>query len=162
MSTPDLNVVKGALLDIGYAGQVADMQDSEIESLKNTAATAIDFAYAVARGTGDNSCKAIAVDGDTPIGISVRYPIRPADSTGVVKYAQNDSVPVMRRGNIFAIAYENAAAGDAVISVTAQGGKLGSTTGGAAGTGRVAINGAYWQGAVTAGSIGKIRINNQS
>ena len=58
----------------------------------------------------------------------------------------------------YAVAYENATRGDGVISVTAQNGKLGSTTGGAAGAGRVAVPGAIWETTTTAGQIGIVRI----
>lgn len=161
MAKPDLSSYGGRLLDVGYAGQVADMQDTEIESrtLEGVGAT-LDFGIAVARGAADDTCKVIAADGDLPIGITVRHPIRPAAADGTVLYARYDSVPIMRRGNIFVTAFENTTRGDAALSVTAQGGKVGSTTGGAAGAGRIAIPGAKWETSVAAAAIGIVRINS--
>ncbi|MHB0973949.1 MAG: structural cement protein Gp24 [Thiobacillus sp.] len=159
MSKPDLSTYGGRLRDLGYAGQIVDTNPATIESKTNEAATAIDFGAAVARGAADDTCKAPAADGDKIIGISVRHAIRPADSSGNVTYAQKDSVPIMRSGYVYATAYENATRGDGVISVTAQSGKLGSTTGGAAGVGRVAVPNAIWETTTTAGQIGIVRIS---
>lgn len=158
MSKPDLSTYGGRLRDLGYAGQIVDTNPVTIEALINDQATAIDFGVAVARSAADNTCKAPAADGDKIVGISVRHAIRPADSSNNVTYAQKDAVPVLRDGFVYATAYENATRGDGVISVTAQSGKLGSTTGGAAGTGRVAVPGATWETTTTAGSIGIVRI----
>lgn len=160
MSKPDLSTYGGALLEVGYAGQVVDLQYAELDSRVNEGATAIDFGIAVAYGANEIGCKAISADADKILGISARWPIRPANQSGDVTYAQRDALPVMRKGNIFVVALENTAIGDAAISVTAQGGKIGSTTGGAAGAGRVAIPGAVWQTATTAGQVGKVRINS--
>lgn len=158
MSKPDLSSYGGRLRDLGYAGQIVDTNPATIESKTNEAATAIDFGVAVARGAADDTCKAPAADGDKIIGISARHAIRPADSSNNVTYAQRDSVPVVRQGYVYAVAYENATRGDGVISVTAQNGKLGSTTGGAAGAGRVAVTGALWETTTAAGQIGIVRI----
>ncbi len=158
MSKPDLSTYGGRLRDLGYAGQIVDTNPVTIEALINDQATAIDFGVAVARSAADNTCKAPAADGDKIVGISVRHAIRPADSSNNVTYAQKDAVPVLRDGFVYATAYENATRGDGVISVTAQNGKLGSTTGGAAGAGRVAVPGATWETTTTAGSIGIVRI----
>lgn len=158
MSKPDLSTYGGRLRDLGYAGQIVDTNPVTIKALINDQATAIDFGVAVARSAADNTCKAPAADGDKIIGISVRHAIRPADSSNNVTYAQKDAVPVLRDGFVYATAYENATRGDGVISVTAQSGKLSSTTGGAAGAGRVAVPGATWETTTTAGSIGIVRI----
>ena len=158
MSKPDLSTYGGRLRDLGYAGQIVDTNPVTIEAMINNQATAIDFGVAVARSAADNTCKAPAADGDKIVGISVRHAIRPADSSNNVTYAQKDAVPVLRAGFVYAVAYENATRGDGVISVTAQNGKLGSTTGGAAGAGRVAVPAATWETTTTAGQIGIVRI----
>lgn len=160
MAKPDLSSIGGRLLDVGFAGQVQDMQVAEIQSLtlEGVGAT-VDFGIAIARGSADDTCKVIAADGDVPIGITVRHPIRPANAAGDVVYNRYDSVPIMRKGNIFCVAFENTARGDAALSVTAQGGKIGSTTGGAAGAGRIAIAGAKWETSQAAAAIGVVRIN---
>lgn len=162
MSKPDLSSYGGRLRDLGYAGQIVDQNPSVVDTKTNDQATAIDFGNAVARSAADNTCKAPTADGDKIIGISVRHAIRPASSDGnnTVNYAQKDAVPVLREGFIYVLAYENTTRGDGVISVTAQNGKLGSVTGGAAGAGRVAVPGATWETTTTAGQIGIVRINN--
>lgn len=158
MSKPDLSTYGGRLRDLGYAGQIVDTNPVTIATLINDQATAIDFGVAVARSAANDTCKAPTADGDKIVGISVRHAIRPADASNNVNYTQKDAVPVLRDGFVYAVAYENAARGDGVISVTAQNGKLGSTTGGAAGAGRVAVPGATWETTTTAGQIGIVRI----
>lgn len=164
MSKPDLSTYGGRLRDLGYAGQIVDTNPASIEALINDQATAIDFGVFVARSASDNTCKAPAADGDLLVGISARHAIRPADSSNNVTYAQKDAVPVVREGFVYAVAYENATRGDVAISVTAQNGKVGSTTGGAAGTGRIAADGSSgkpkvtWETTTTAGQIGVLRV----
>lgn len=158
MSKPDLSTYGGRLRDLGYAGQIVDSQPTVIDTKISDLALAIDFGVAVARSAADDTCKAPTVDGDKIIGISVRHAIRPADSSNNVTYAQRDAVPVLKDGYIWATAYETTTRGDQALSITAQNGKIGSVTGGAAGAGRVVIPGATWETTTTAGSIGKIRI----
>jgi hypothetical protein len=166
MSKPDLSSYGGRLRDLGYAGQIVDTNPATIESKINEAATAIDFGVAVARGASDDTCKAPTADGDKLIGISCRHAIRPADSSNNVTYGQRDSVPIVRNGYVYATAYENATRGDTAISVTAQNGKIGSTTGGAAGAGRIALDGTSgkpkvtWETTTTAGNIGILRVSS--
>jgi hypothetical protein len=159
MSAPTLGTYGGALRDVGYPGQVVNMHPNTIESKSNEAATAIDFGIAVARGASDDTCKAPSADGDKLIGVSVRHPIRPADASGVVNYARYDAVPIMREGYIYAVPFENVTRDDQVLSITAQGGKLGGVTGGAAGAGRVVLPNAKWETTTTAGNVGIVRIS---
>lgn len=160
MAKPDLTTYGGDLRDLGYAGQLThEVHMADMDSKTNESATAIDFGIAVARGTtSDNTCKVIAADADLPIGLSVRLPNRPADASGNVTYAQRDQVPILKNGWMFAVPFENVGRGAQVLSITAQGGKLGSTTGGAAGAGRVVVPGAVWETTTTAGQVGKVRI----
>lgn len=160
MAQPTLQTYGSSLRDLGYAGQLThEAHLADIDSKVNEGATAIDFGIAVARGTtSDNTCKVIAADADKIIGITVRLPIRPADSSGNVNYARYDSVPVLKAGWIFAVPFENVTRGDQVLSITAQGGKLGGVTGGAAGAGRVVVPGAVWETTTTAGQVGKVRV----
>jgi hypothetical protein len=160
MSLVDLSTYGGLLQELGYAGQIAEASPSVIDSRINESTGSIDFGIAVARGTtADNTAKVIAADGDLPIGISGRHAIRPADSSINVNYAKFDAVPVVRMGFVFVVAFENVVRGTAALSITAQGGKIASTTGGAAGAGRVAIPGAVWETTTSAGSVGIVRIN---
>jgi len=161
MAKPDLNVVGGRLKDVGYAGQIVDMNEAAIETRTNDLAGVIDYGNAVARSAADNTCKAPTVDGDVPIGIAVRHAIRPASADGnnTVNYAQRDAVPILRSGYVYVLAFENVVRGTQALSITAQNGRIASTTGGAAGAGRVAIAGAIWETTTTAGQIGIVRIN---
>lgn len=153
----DLSTYGGNTLPIGFPGAVVDGNPTTIQSKTNDQSVAIDFGVAVARSAADDTCKAPAADGDKIIGLSVRNATK-VSSGGVVNYAQNDSVAIMKSGFMYVTAYENATRGDGAISVTAQNGKVGSTTGGAAGAGRVAIPGATWETTTTAGSVGIVRI----
>lgn len=165
MAKPDLTTYGGRLRDLGYAGQIVDTNPTTIESKTNEAATAIDFGVVVARGASDDTCKAPSADADRLIGISARHAIRPADAANNVTYGQRDSVPILRDGYVYAVAFENAVRGDTAISVTAQGGKVGSTTGGAAGAGRIALDGTSgkpkvtWETTTSAGQIGILRVS---
>jgi hypothetical protein len=159
MSKPDLSTYGGKLRDLGYAGEVVNMHPNTIESKTNESATAIDYGIAVARGAADDTCKPPAADGDKLIGISVRHAIRPADSANNVVYNRYDSVPIMREGYIYVTAFENVTRDDQALSITAQGGKVGGVTGGAAGAGRVVIPNAKWETTTTAGNIGIVRIS---
>lgn len=158
MAKPDLSTYGGRLRDLGYAGEIVDTNPVISQSLINDQVLAIDFGVAVARSAADNTCKAPTLDADKIIGISIRHAIRPADSSNNVTYAQKDAVPILKDGFIYATAFETTTRGDAVLSVTAQNGKLGSTTGGVAGVGRIAVPGATWETSQAAGVIGIIRI----
>ena len=89
MSTPTLATAGGALLDIGYAGQPANLEECSIFTLDNESTTGglesagtIDFGIAVARGTNAGCCKIISADADLPIGITVRHPVMVTGSGG--------------------------------------------------------------------------------
>ncbi len=168
MSQPSLSTAGGALLTLGYAGQLANAQECSIFSLDNEStsggltingtAGGIDFGIAVARGTNPGCCKIIAADGDLPIGITVRHPTMVASSTNYVGYGSTEAVAIAYLGDIYATAYEDVNAGDQVISVTAQGGKLSGTHSGVVGSGRVLLPNAHWVNAVSAGAVGLIRL----
>lgn len=160
----DLSTYGGTLLPAGFAGQPADANTITSVSLMSESTGAIDFGIAVARGATDSTCKLIAADTDLPVGITLRNPTRTAAADGTVTYARYDAVPIARTGFMFAIPFENVTRGDTAISITAQGGKLGGTTGGSAGAGRVALDGTgtkpevVWETTTAAGAIGRVRI----
>lgn len=165
MSTPTLSTAGGALLALGYAGQPATLEECSTFTLDNEStsgglesAGTIDFGIAVARGTNAGCCKIISADADLPIGITVRHPVMVTGSGGYLGYRTSQPVPIMYLGDIYATAYETVAAGDQVISVTAQGGKLSGTAAGLVGSGRVLVPGCHWVNAVTAGEVGLIRM----
>lgn len=155
-----LNNPGGRTLSRGYAGNWADTSTHIAVTRKNINAAVIDYGIAVARGVGADECRVITADADKIAGISVRHVTAPYNpTTGEVGYRQFDTVPLARFGRLLVTAYENATEGDQVISVTAQGGKLSSTTAGAAGAGRVVVPGVRWAETVAAGSQGYIEIN---
>lgn len=159
MSKPDLSTYGGTLRDWGYPGDIATMNPVSTRSLTNNAAIAIQFGYAVARSTTDDSCKAPTADGDKLIGFALRNPLRAADvTTGLTSILQYDAVAILSDGDMWAISAEAVTRGDAVISITAGNGSLGSVTGGAAGAGRVVVPGASWEFTTTANQTNKIRI----
>lgn len=165
MSTPSLATAGGALLSIGYAGQPANLEECSTFTLDNEStsgglesAGTIDFGIAVARGTAAGCCKVIAADADLPVGITVRHPVMVTAAAGTLGYRTSQPVPVMYLGDIYATAYQTVRAGDQVISVTAQGGKLSGTAAGIVDSGRVLVPGAHWVNAVSAGEVGLIRL----
>jgi len=159
MAKPDLNTYGGKLRDLGYAGEIVNMHPNTIESKTNESATALDFGVAVARGAADDTCKPQGADGDKLIGISARHAIRPADASNNVVYNRYDSVPIVREGYVYVVAFENVTRDDQVLAITAQTGKLGGVTGGAAGAGRIVLPNAKWETTTTAGSVGIVRIS---
>lgn len=164
MPTQDLlSTPGGAVPERGYAGQ-GDMNPAVTVSRVNESAdvsgVGIDFGVAVAYGATNNTCKVWAADSDKFLGFSMRYVMRPYDpNSGTVSYHQNETVAICRMGRLLVTATENATAGDQVIIKTASRGALGSTTGGAAGAGRIAITGARWAETVGAGQLAYIEFN---
>lgn len=149
----------GFLRDRGYAGGIVDQNVYTAVSRVNTDSTTIGFGVPV-KSAGDGvGVKNVSADTDHIIGFTIRYAMRPYDpTTGTVSFAVNETVPVAKTGRMYVTAVETAAEGDAVISITGTG-TIGSTTGGDAGAGRVAIVGAKWAEPVTAGNIGIIEFN---
>lgn len=155
-----LNNPGGRSLARGYAGNWADTSIHMAVTRKNANAAVIDYGIAIARGANPGECRVITADGDAIAGISVRHVTAPYNpTTGEVGYRQYDTVPTARFGRILATAFEAVTEGTQVLSITAQGGKLASTTGGAAGAGRVVVPGARWAETVAAGAVGIIEIN---
>ena len=166
MALPTLSTYGGVVLSPGYPGQTE--RDIETDSLINENATVIDFGVAVTRGAAvapgqPGNCKPLATNGDVPIGISKSIATQTASTDGnnTVNYPRYQAVPVMKQGIIWATPFENVVAGDGVVALPAQTGKLGGTTAGAAnGTSRMAFSGAVWLETATAGNPARIRIGN--
>jgi hypothetical protein len=169
MSKATLLTYGGALLDVGYDGEVADQSIASIRSLINENASIIDYGCGVSRGTsGDGTCRPVQGDGtDQIVGISVKNPLGPASSDGndTVNYAQYADVPVMAIGHIFAIAAEVTRRGDSVLALSAGGagksspGALGSTVNGVASNTRVAVPNAVWETTTASGVVGLVFIS---
>ena len=164
MSAPSLATPGSFVKAAGFEGQIATLDHPITISRKNESATAISFGRAVARGAS-GGCKPPAADGDVIIGISVRdmaAVVASTDGNNTTTIAQNGMVTILKDGFIYAVAIEAVRDGDQVLSLTASGGTLTGTQGGAAGSGRVVVTGAIWCEAVAAGAIGKIRISGPS
>lgn len=136
MAKPDLSTYGGFLRDLGYAGGLVDMNDYAAQDMVNDSATAIDFGVFVARsgaagandGSGIGRCKAVGASTDVIVGLSIKFPatqvaVPPNDT---VLFNQYDAVPVLRRGWIYAIAYENVTQGDQACAIVAQTGQAGT------------------------------------
>lgn len=131
MSAVDLSTYGGALLEVGYAGQVVDLNEAILVSRTNENATAIDFGKVVARGAADNTCKPIAAASDDILGFAVRHPVMVSNTlpgaTPSVNYAQYASVPVMELGRMYATAGMNVTAGKKVRVKLSDGSLLDDT-----------------------------------
>ncbi len=160
-----LNTPGGAVRARGYAGQ-GDMNPavavSRINEADDVNGVGIDFGVAVAYGAtaGNEHCKPFAADADKLLGFSERYVLSPYNGqSDQVSYHKNDTVSVRRMGRLLAAATEDTLAGDQVIIKTAARGALGSSTGGAAGAGRIAATGARWAETLSAGQVGWMEFN---
>ena len=126
MPAPDLNSYGVDPVAL-FPGQVADQEFSQVGTLINSGAAAIDFGVAVARDTTDatgKSCKKIAADGDLIEGITTMSSLlNPASTDGLntVNYPQTESVGILYDGVIGAVAAEAVKNGEEVLSLTAQG-----------------------------------------
>ena len=137
-------------------GQVADIGHNEIDSFLAEGAAGIGFGLVVSRGTNDGQA---IIGGDaTGIGVTVRDLAREgAANTGVVAYAEKETMAVMRFGSgskIFATIPTGGSAGDVL--------NYNDTTGvidaGVAVAGETDIAGATLEEDVDAGKVGKIRL----
>lgn len=149
MAFPSLSNYDGFLRTTGLPGELADSNPIQAIDCQNTQSVAIPPGYAVARDTssannvGGNAgtvggagltlmpCKAPAVDTDPIIGIAIHHAIAPVlgpaqGGSTPPTFGQNKMVPVLKSGRMFAQPAENVNAGDAVVSLTAQNGALGS------------------------------------
>lgn len=135
MTKPTLSTYGGALRDIGYAGGLVDLSGAFIESRIQESATPLEFGAAVARGATAMGCAVPASVAALIIGFAVRNAVYAADEDGNVNFPQNRMVPVYRGGGspIFALAAEDAAAGD-FVSVLTTANTLGSASGDALAT----------------------------
>lgn len=167
MANPSLATV-GTRPAFAYAGQ--DMTpERPTNTYMNESATAIDAAIPVVRGSastttvgGVETCKPMAADTDDILGVTLRIPMKDADSNQAPKYERYEAVPVKVEGRVAVIAAEDVRGGDEVLVVTAGAAvnttAFASSKGGAAGSGRVAMTGWKWcgSGTITAGTLAEI------
>lgn len=167
MSTATLTTVGGQTFAVGYAGQLAsNVTDARIESVLNENATAVDFGDAVCRGTvaapGALNKGRPTFSSGVVLGLAVRQDSEANTSTApgvtpVVNYPQNKMVPVLKEGDMWALAAETAAEGDDVLAIVGSSG-LGSVQTGATSATRLAVPGCKWKNSVTVGVIGRVTI----
>lgn len=162
MSQVNIATYGGRLHDIGYEGQVADLSSADYLNLINAQTVLIGFGRVVARDAA-GQCKAPALDANVILGIAARHSVKESPGFGQsnafqVGYAQNDTVPILKKGDIYCVAAENVTMDDQALSITASNGTVGGVTGGAAGTGRIVIPGAKWLTTTASGLIGLVRI----
>lgn len=158
MPKVDITQPGGLSLDAGYIGQVVDANPAVIESKRNNQSISIDFGNAVAESTTDDTCRAPTADGQRILGIAVRHAVKVANASGNVLYDQNDMVPILKSGYIYASPTQNVTRGTGVLSLTASNGALSGVSAGAAGAGRIVVPGATWETTTTAGQVGIVRI----
>lgn len=142
----------------GYAGQLADLNDTVKESRSCETSAGIGFGLVVSPGTDEE--KQCVLGGDaTGFGITIRDMTKANPSSGDPKYAENDAVSICRGGVIYAPVATAAVAGTAL--------KYDDTTGaidsGAAGSGETAMSNCELISAVANdGDVGAIKINPAS
>ena len=158
-------------------GTVSTFQAQTIQSQVG----GIEFGVAVVQSSdGKGFVSAPLLDSDVILGLSMREPnAKPILPDGTVVYRPLDPVGFVKLGEIWCIAAEAVAQYDTVISLT-QGnaydvdannvpipGALGALSAGAAGVGRVALDGASgnikarWQGTYSRGQLGKVLVTQQ-
>jgi hypothetical protein len=172
MAIPTLLTVGGVMLAPGYVGGIAESYPSGgVVSAINEGTPVIDFGQVVVRGVAvgaglTQNCKLQTADADLILGVAVRNAgnlTASTDGLNTVNYPQYQAVPVAKRCTIWAVPVENVVAGADALVITAAGAttsKIGSTTGGAAGAGRIAFPGlAKWETTTLSGALGKLRLS---
>ena len=137
--------------DAAIHGSLSGLNDNEIES--GVAEVAIAVGVAVTRGTAAGQV-ILAADADF-LGLAIRDLSREGViNTGVIDYAIEDNVSVLRSGRISLTCVSGCTIGDVV--------NYNDTTGivdaGAAAGGETAIGGATWETTTAAGEVGIVRL----
>jgi hypothetical protein len=172
MALPTLATVGGVELAAGYAGQLAQAAPpGGVVSAINESATALDFGQVCVRGVAvaagrTPNVKPQTADGDKIAGVVMRNAgnkVASTDGNNTVNVPRYAALDLVKQGTIFCIPVENVTEGDDALVITAasaSSSKIGGTTGGAAGAGRIAFPGsAKWETTTTSGAIGKLRLN---
>lgn len=167
MPAPSLLSV-GTAQPVGYAGALVDMgEPHDITTGVNESATALDFGQVCVRGTAVaagavQNVKPQTADGDLIAGVTMAAPSDVvAASDGTVTYARYKALPVLKKGRIYVVPCENVVANtDALVITAGTGSKIASTTGGAAGAGRIVFpGGAKWETTTSSGALGILNLN---
>lgn len=159
MSKPDLSTYGGRLREVGYVGELANLNAVVEESRTNLNATAIQFGGPVARDSA--GCKPFTSISHEFLGFAIRHAIRPTiDTNNTVAISQYDQAAIMKSGWMFESPAEAVVAGDnVVIIITAGVATLGGSSNNenvGAGTAHVGNTGNGSVGAVTLGSQAEV------
>lgn len=156
---PSLDTASGRNFTAYLEGTLVEGDTAKVDSFTLKSAT-MDFGILVVQDGAAGDCKVMAADADQQLGISVATKYNPASTDGLntVLYKQGDKVGVVRDGVVACKAFEQVRRNDAVLAITAQGGKLASPMGGVAGAGRVLVTGAKWLDDVAAGGVGRVLV----
>lgn len=143
------------------AGMVADAEASNTVSKVNTATATIPYGRFVARD-GDQGMKPLAANSTAVdiVGVT-RYELNRAYAAGDVLGVPVDrDGSVLTMGAIYVESIGTVAAGSPVFAVVAQGADTGKVAGaaGSAGTLAVAVTGAIFAEAATAGQLAKVSL----
>lgn len=135
----------------GYPGQIADLTDYEVDTRICETAAGIGFGLACAQGSADKGATLGGAIG-VFVGCSVRDPALKAGNSD--KYAENDLMGVLRRGDVYVTAGAEVSPGDDV--------HYNSTTGAFSNTGGSGpIKGARWMTSTASGEVGVVRFTGQ-
>ncbi len=168
---PSLATEGGVLLAAGFIGGLAEPAPvGGIVTAINENATVIEFGQvvvlgaAVAAGAPIN-IKPQTADADIIVGVALRSAaelVASTDGNNTVNWARYKAVPVGKMCTIWCVPVENVTSGDNALVITAAGAttsKIGGTTGGAAGAGRVVFpGGARWLTTTASGALGRLRL----
>lgn len=147
----------------GYEGQISSIDVSDVISRLVEGAD-IPFGRAVVRGTGKRSCAPVSATSAAVdiIGFSARsmaeYSQTPPTENGnySASYPVDHVASLLRRGRMYALCVDGAAAGDPVIVITDTGDNLGRLTAGGSG---LSLDFVTWIEDVVAGGIGEIQVD---
>lgn len=147
----------------GYEGQISSIDVSDVVSRLVEGAD-IPFGRAVVRGAGKRSCAPVtagSVAADI-IGFSARSmaeysQTQPTENGNyTASYPLDHVASLLRRGRMYALCVDGAAAGDPVIVITAAGENIGRLTADGAG---ITLDFVTWIDDVVAGEIGEIQVD---
>lgn len=143
---------------VAYAGLIYAQAPHDIFSLSVETVAGIDFAVAVKRGTDlERQCD-LAGSADF-IGITIRSLDREGVvNTGAIKYNENETAGVMRKGYVWAVCPAGCNPGDAV-KYTDDTGVLDA---GSAGVGETQLDGATWETVASAGELAVVRLESEA
>jgi len=137
-------------------GMIANTEPKLLISRTIEDATGVGFGKVVQQGSADETCTAdlatSAMDAFKFLGVTVRdRSVRPETPN---KFAQRESVQIMRKGVIW-VTVAGAVAAGTDVTVTLATGVLGSAS---VGAGVVAIPGARWESSTSGAGLAKLRL----